>query len=125
MNIDPGTGLAILGGALASKEFLVKLLGPTADYIGDGVKNWTERRVNNVGTIFSIACNALFTSISAFLTNFSLLSPVPMVDTLELCGLPAIIFPLLVFFFCYVSELRFDFYFMKICFNIAITKNPL
>ncbi len=28
------------------------MLGPTAEYIGGGIRNWTERRVNNVANIF-------------------------------------------------------------------------
>jgi hypothetical protein len=49
--MDVGTGLALLG----SVKLLEKLLGPTADYIGDGVKTWAEKRTNNVSRIFSIA----------------------------------------------------------------------
>jgi hypothetical protein len=49
--MDIGTGLALLGNA----KLLEKMLGPTAEYIGGGIKNWTERRVNNVSKIFTIA----------------------------------------------------------------------
>jgi len=44
MMIDPqtalGTGLAILG----SKELLNKILGPTADYCGEGLRNLVAKR---------------------------------------------------------------------------------
>ena len=53
--MDPGTGFSILATAIGSRELLVKILGPTADYIGDGVKDWTERGVENVSRIFQIA----------------------------------------------------------------------
>ncbi len=52
---DPGTGLAILGGAQLSKDLVVKMLGPTADYIGAGIRDWTERRVHNVQRVFANA----------------------------------------------------------------------
>jgi hypothetical protein len=49
--MDLGTGLALLGSA----KIIQKVLGPTAEYIGDGVKNWTEKRVGNVRKIFQKA----------------------------------------------------------------------
>lgn len=55
MTIDPGTGLTVLGTALGSKDLVVKLLGPTADYLGGGVRDWTERSVKNIGRVFEIA----------------------------------------------------------------------
>lgn len=57
--MDAGTGLTILGSAIGSAKLVEKLLGPTADYIGEGVKHWTEKRVNNVSRIFSIAAKKL------------------------------------------------------------------
>lgn len=54
--MDPGTGLAIIGtAALGGKDIIVKLLGPTADYLGEGLKNCTEKGVKNVENIFIIA----------------------------------------------------------------------
>jgi len=50
--MEPGTGLAILGSALGGVKLVEKMLGPTAEYIGVGIRNWTERRVNNVANIF-------------------------------------------------------------------------
>lgn len=53
--MDLGTGVALFGSA----KLVVKLLGPTADYIGEGVKDLAEKRVNNVKNIFSIAAKKL------------------------------------------------------------------
>lgn len=55
MESELNTGLAVLGGAILSKDVVIKILGPTADYIGDELRGWTERRVNNVGRIFQSA----------------------------------------------------------------------
>jgi hypothetical protein len=54
-----GTGLTILGAALGSAKLAEKLLGPTADYLGQGLKHWTEKRVTNIQNIFRIAANRL------------------------------------------------------------------
>ena len=43
-------------GAIAAylgKDGLQKILGPTADYLGGELKAFTQRRINNVGKIFS------------------------------------------------------------------------
>lgn len=53
--MDVSTGLTILGGAIGSAKVVEKILGPTSEYLGDGLKNWTERRVKNVGRIFENA----------------------------------------------------------------------
>jgi hypothetical protein len=53
--MDLGTGLALLGSA----KILEKLLGPTADYIGSGAKDWAQRRQENVGRIFKKAAKKL------------------------------------------------------------------
>ena len=55
MAIEGDTGLAILGAAIGSKDIVNKVLGPTAQYLGNGIKHWTERRVNNVARIFEHA----------------------------------------------------------------------
>src|SRR4051812_30456729 len=45
--VDPAA-LTLLGPA-----YLVgKVLGPTADYVGEGVRDWTERRAENVQSVF-------------------------------------------------------------------------
>ena len=53
--MDLGTGLALLG----TKDLVSKILGPTAEYIGEGIKTWTEKRVNNVRRIFANAAKKL------------------------------------------------------------------
>ncbi|MCK4829248.1 hypothetical protein KA005_76700 [bacterium] len=57
--MEPGTGLTILGGAIGSAKLLEKILGPTAEYIGEGIKEWTQRRVHNVSRIFEKAKDKL------------------------------------------------------------------
>lgn len=63
--MDPGSGLAILGTALGSAKILEKILGPTADYLGTGVKTFTENRVENVRRIFVSAQKRLGASIES------------------------------------------------------------
>ena len=46
--MDIGTGLALVPPAY----LLTKILGPTAEYIGEEFKNWNKRRVENVLSIF-------------------------------------------------------------------------
>jgi hypothetical protein len=47
-----GTGLIA---AYLSKDGLQKLLGPTADYLGQGLKEFTQKRTENIGRIFQNA----------------------------------------------------------------------
>jgi hypothetical protein len=53
--IDPGTGLTILGGAIGGSKVVEKILGPTSEYIGDQIKEWTKKRVENTSKIFKNA----------------------------------------------------------------------
>lgn len=53
--MEPGTGLTILGTAIGSAKLIEKILGPTAEYLGDGIRDWTEKRIRNVSQIFSKA----------------------------------------------------------------------
>lgn len=53
--IDPGTGLTILGGAIGGAKVAEKILGPTAEYIGNQIKEWTEKKVENTAKIFKNA----------------------------------------------------------------------
>lgn len=53
--IDPGTGLAILGSALGGAKIIEKILGPTADYVGNNLKDWTEKKINNTSNVFKNA----------------------------------------------------------------------
>lgn len=57
--MEPATGLTILGGAIGGAKVAEKVLGPTAEYIGDGLKTWTQRRVQNVANVFEIAAKLL------------------------------------------------------------------
>jgi hypothetical protein len=57
--METGSGLAILGSALGGAKLLEKLLGPTADYLGEGLRDWTRKRVENVSRIFKIAKESL------------------------------------------------------------------
>lgn len=50
--MDPGTGLAIFGSALGGAKLLEKILGPTADYLGEGLNSLAEKAVNNCTRIF-------------------------------------------------------------------------
>ncbi len=53
--IDPVTGLTILGGAFGGAKVLEKILGPTSEYIGDQIKEWTKKKVENTSNIFKNA----------------------------------------------------------------------
>jgi hypothetical protein len=53
--IDQGTGLTILGSAIGGAKVVEKILGPTADYIGGQLKEWTEKKVKNTANIFKNA----------------------------------------------------------------------
>lgn len=57
--MDLGTGLTILGSAIGGAKLVEKVLGPTADYIGIGLRNWAEKRVQNAGRIFVKAAEKL------------------------------------------------------------------
>src|ERR1051326_8640155 len=53
--IDPGTGLTILGSAIGGAKILEKILGPTSEYLGDQLKEWTIKKVTNTANIFKNA----------------------------------------------------------------------
>ncbi len=57
--VEPGTGLTILGGAIGSAKLLEKLLGPTADYLGGEIRNYTEKGFANLRRIFQHAAHTL------------------------------------------------------------------
>ena len=45
--------------AYLTKDGIAKLLGPTADYLGEGLKDLTQRRVESIGRIFPNASKKL------------------------------------------------------------------
>lgn len=53
--VEQQTALLLLGSAIGGAKTLEKILGPTAAYIGEGLKSWTERRIQNVARIFQKA----------------------------------------------------------------------
>lgn len=59
MSVDPGTGLTLLGSAIGGAKLIGKVLGPTADYVGNGLRGWTEKRVDNTRRIFHKAAEKL------------------------------------------------------------------
>jgi hypothetical protein len=63
--MDAGTGLTVLGAAAGSAKLVEKILGPTAEYLGGGLRDWTERSVQNLGRIFQKAEEKLGNRIEA------------------------------------------------------------
>ena len=62
MTIDPeaAKNAVIVGaGAYLAKDLLKQALGPTADYIGDGLKTFTAKRVENIDRILHKFINKL------------------------------------------------------------------
>ncbi len=57
--MEPVSGLAIIATGIGSKKIIEKLLGPTADYLGEGLRSWTEKRVENTRRIFTHAAKLL------------------------------------------------------------------
>ena len=53
--VDPYTKLALVGSLLASKDIIIKVLGPTADYIGESLRNVVGKSADNLGSIFDNA----------------------------------------------------------------------
>ncbi|MES1213351.1 MAG: hypothetical protein ABUL64_02080, partial [Singulisphaera sp.] len=48
-----------IGGVIAFKDILNKLLGPSADYLGEGAKSLVEKSAKNLNRIFSVAYEKL------------------------------------------------------------------
>jgi len=59
--MDVGTGLALLG----SVRIIEKMLGPTAEYFGEGLKAIAVRRVANIRRIFDFAIRKLGAQIDS------------------------------------------------------------
>jgi hypothetical protein len=47
--------LEVIGGALLGGKVVEKVLGPTAEYLGEGIKTFAEKRVENIRNIFDNA----------------------------------------------------------------------
>lgn len=58
--MEPATtvGLGAITAYLA-KDGIAKLLGPTADYLGEGLRDLTQRRIESIGKMFSNASKKL------------------------------------------------------------------
>ena len=69
--VEPGSGFLALAAAIGGKDLLVKVFGPTAEYIGGELAEFTERRVKNVKAIIEAAGMALENVVkcSCFLKN--------------------------------------------------------
>jgi hypothetical protein len=50
--MDANSGLAILGTAIGSAKLVEKVLDPTAEYVGAGLRDFAQHRVENVKRIF-------------------------------------------------------------------------
>src|SRR6185503_17313077 len=55
MDINPESAATAVGTYFGLKELVPKILGPTADYIGAGLRGYTERASANVRRIFENA----------------------------------------------------------------------
>ena len=51
--------------AYLAKDGVAKLLGPTADYLGEGLRNLTQRRAESIGKMFSNAAKKLGSQLEA------------------------------------------------------------
>lgn len=61
INMDTETALVLFGSA----QHATKLLGPTAEYLGAGMRKWSEKRLENLKAIFAIASRRLGDRIEA------------------------------------------------------------
>ena len=64
--MDVGTALVLAGGATASKDLLIKLLGPTADYFGEGMKNHIQKSYDNINRICNHSIKLLGPKIETY-----------------------------------------------------------
>lgn len=62
--IEPGTGLTILGSAIGGAKVIEKILGPTSEYVGEQIKEWTKKRIENTSAIFKNAQKKLGDNIN-------------------------------------------------------------
>lgn len=57
--MEPVTTAGLAVAAYLTKDGIAKLLGPTAEYLGEGLRDLTRRRVESVGRMFSHASRRL------------------------------------------------------------------
>jgi len=53
--MDIGTGLALFG----AKDLIIKLLGPTSEYLGKSAEAFSKKRIDNIKSIFNKAAKKL------------------------------------------------------------------
>lgn len=53
------TSVVAASGLMASKEIITKLLGPTADYIGESIRDIVKKNAENIGHVFQVSCEKL------------------------------------------------------------------
>lgn len=58
------TGITVVGGLFASKDILLKLLGPTADYLGDCGRHLVQKGHDNLSNILRVTCAKLGSEIN-------------------------------------------------------------
>ena len=57
--VDPVVGASVVGGLFAGKDLINKVLGPSADYIGERGRDLVEKADENLGKILSAAARKL------------------------------------------------------------------
>jgi hypothetical protein len=57
--VELETALIILSGTFGSAKIVEKLLGPTAEYLGGGIRDYTKKGMTNLGRIFEHAAKIL------------------------------------------------------------------
>lgn len=63
MAIDPVIAAIVTAGAYVNKDTINKLLGPTADYLGELLQGQVQKRAENIGRIFQKAAKKLGSKI--------------------------------------------------------------
>lgn len=61
--MDISTGLTVAASLFASKEMLLKLLGPTADYLGECGRDWVQKGHENLGNVLRVTVEKLGSKI--------------------------------------------------------------
>lgn len=61
--MDTVSAVVLASGVVANRELIVKLLGPTADYLGEGIKNNVQKVDENISRIFNHSIKLLGSKI--------------------------------------------------------------